>query len=113
MRKKITTPLPVSRCFTLKNGEVDRLSEKLGLDRISENGITDLQVNSEQLEVTYDQQVYKFSDIVIRLSDSGYEIEKGILFGLKSAWLDYLDRVARENASAPPPSCCNKPPRRG
>ena len=35
----------------------------------------------------------------------------GFKQGLLSIWYDYLDTTARDNALAPPPACCNTPPR--
>ncbi len=105
--------LPISRKFSLKDCANGSPSDKLLPARLLDVGISNVQIDRNKLEVTYDQQVYKFSEIVQLLLDSGFKIEKGFLYGFKSFWLDYLDTVARENASAPPPSCCNKPPRKG
>lgn len=101
----------ISRRFTLQNVVERHSAIETDMTGMIGNGIANLKVKADQIEVTYDQQVNKFSDILLRLSDSGVKIKKGLLFGLKSFWLDYLDMVARENASAPPPNCCNKPPR--
>lgn len=104
--------LMISRRFILKDVG-DRLSPaERDMTGMIDQGIVNVKATADQIEVTYDQQIYKFSDILPKLFDSGMKIEKGFLFGLKSSWLDYLDTVARANASAPPPSCCNKPPRR-
>lgn len=80
-------------------------------DGLVDTGIVEVELINEILRVVYDQQHYSFMDILDRLSETGVRIKKGPLFGLKEHWLDYLDRAARQNASAPPPSCCGKPPR--
>lgn len=100
--------LMISISITQKDVGDKRLPNLVDMIWLSNNGIANSKITRDQIQVTFDQQVYKFSDIMLKLSDVGMKIEKGFLFRLKSFWLDYLDTATLENASAPPPSCCNK-----
>lgn len=80
-------------------------------DGLVDSAIVEAEVTGQTLRVIYDQQCCSFMDVLNRLSEVGFKIKKGFLFGLKAHWLSYLDSAARENAAAPPPSCCGKPPR--
>jgi hypothetical protein len=53
-----------------------------------------------------------YSNIEKILNDQQVNRAHGFKQGLLSIWYDYLDTTARDNALAPPPACCNKPPRR-
>lgn len=46
------------------------------------------------------------------LNTAGFPPASGHWARFRSSWLQSLDLTGRENADAPPPACCNKPPRR-
>ena len=68
--------------------------------------------NENILTVEYDSMKLSYSKIENILSDQQINQANGIRQKLLSIWYDYLDTTARDNALAPPPACCNKPPRR-
>ena len=72
----------------------------------------DYDSTAENLLIEYDQLVLNFTGLLAILSELGINYKKGFVLNCRSSWYDYLDTTARENASAPPPACCNKPPKR-
>ena len=66
----------------------------------------------DNLFVEYDPIKIVYSNIEEILDDQQVNRACGFKQGLLSIWYDYLDTTARDNALAPPPACCNKPPRR-
>ena len=67
---------------------------------------------AENLLIEYDQLLLNYTGLLAILSGLGVSYKKGLIFNIHTSWYDYLDTTARENASAPPPACCNKPPKR-
>jgi hypothetical protein len=65
-----------------------------------------------KLVVEYDLLCMNFNELLRMLRERGAPIRQGMWFSLLSGWLSYIDRTAKTNASAPPPSCCNRPPPR-
>lgn len=68
--------------------------------------------SEDHLIVEYDPIKIVYSNIEKILDDQQVNRAHGFKQGLLSIWYDYLDTTARDNALAPPPACCNKPPRR-
>ena len=68
--------------------------------------------NKDNLFVEYDPIKMTYSDIEKILDGQQVNRANGFKQALLSIWHDYLDTTARDNALAPPPACCNKPPRR-
>lgn len=64
------------------------------------------------ITIEYDQLVMNFSGLISILEQYDIEFKTGFRFKLCATWYDYLDNTARENAAAPPPACCNRPPKR-
>jgi hypothetical protein len=68
--------------------------------------------NEDILFVEYDPIKIIYSNIEKILDEQQVNRAHGFKQGLLSIWYEYLDATARDNALAPPPACCNKPPRR-
>ena len=68
--------------------------------------------SEDSLIVEYDPIKIAYSNIEKIVDDQQVNRAHGFKQGLLSIWYDYLDTTARDNALAPPPACCNKPPRR-
>ena len=103
--------LLVAREFQLVESTNGSEAAAPSADGLVNAGIVEAELTGKTLRVVYDQQCCSYMDVLDRLSGAGIRIRKGLLFGLKAHWLSYLDSAARQNASAPPPSCCGKPPR--
>jgi hypothetical protein len=108
MNIKIKQPLLITRRLPL-------VRSKQAPDTVTlcDEGIQKVSLEQDLVRVTYDQQVYVYSGVLNRFSEAGIMLKKGLFPGLKTFVLDHLDSVARDNANAPPPSCCSKPPRKG
>jgi hypothetical protein len=110
MEKSILTKrkIPVSpSCKQLRIRKVTGVLE-------ATSGIENVLFNTgeDNLFVEYDPIKIVYSNIEEILDDQQVNRAHGFKQGLLSIWYDYLDTTARDNALAPPPACCNKPPRR-
>ena len=78
------------------------------------SGIENVLFNTSEgnLFIEYDPIKIVYSNIEKIIDDQQVNRAHGFKQGLLSIWYDYLDTTARDNALAPPPACCNKPPRR-
>ena len=72
---------------------------------------TALDLPKRRLQVRYDVNQLNFRDLLDLLTQAGHPPPDGPLRRLLVALRVYADANARENAKAPPPPCCNKPPR--
>ncbi len=70
---------------------------------------TDL--DRHQILVDYDASQSSYREIKQALMDAGLPPANSWWDRMKGGWYQYTDENARENAKAPPPACCNKPPK--
>jgi hypothetical protein len=100
--------IPVSPgCRQLQDRKVTGVLEATsGIENVLFN------TSGNHLFVEYDPIKIVYSNIEEILNDQQVSRAHGFKQGLLSIWYDYLDTTARDNALAPPPACCNKPPRR-
>ncbi len=68
--------------------------------------------SEDSLVIEYDSIKIRYLNIEKILDDQPVNRAHSFKQRLLSIWYDYLDTTARDNALAPPPACCNKPPRR-
>ena len=68
-------------------------------------------VGKHQFVVRYDASQLGFQSIVEVLENTGFPPLDSWWSRLKGNWFQFTDTNARDNAKAPPPACCNKPPR--
>ncbi len=100
---KLTTPLNNQQCHLL--AQLAKTTQ----------GITNFEYSETQhyIHVQYNAYSINFSRILSLLSTHHFSLQKNILFMLQTSWFDYLDTTAKDNANAPTPVCCNKPPKTG
>lgn len=65
----------------------------------------------QRLAVRYDATRVDFQAIKAALESAGYPPPGNWWTHLKESWYRFVDGNLRDNANAPPPACCNKPPR--
>jgi copper chaperone CopZ len=70
---------------------------------------TDLE--KQQVVVRYDASQSAYQTIVEALEGSGYPPLKNWWGRVKGNWYQFTDANIRDNANAPLPACCNKPPK--
>lgn len=70
-----------------------------------------IDLSRRRIRVRYDVRQIDCSALVEVLERAGYPPAPGWLSRLRLRLYQYADTNARENAKAPPPPCCNKPPR--
>lgn len=68
-------------------------------------------IEKRQLIVCYDVTGSDYQSIIEALEDTGFPPLDNWLSRRKRSWYEYTETTARENAKAPPPPCCNKPPK--
>ncbi len=110
----MTDPILVTRNIALSS--ICLIQQMPGLMSFLEQspGIKAAAYDSEdnKISIEYDQLQLNYTDLLAMLSAQGISCKKGVSFKIRAGWYEYLDTTARENASAPPPACCNKPPKR-
>jgi len=76
-------------------------------------GVTRVQMEAGQsrLRVTYDASKTDYRTLGLGVEQAGLALAGGWWNHLKVRLYQFSDTNARDNAKAPPPSCCNKPPR--
>ena len=67
---------------------------------------------TRQVAVRYDASRTAYREIAAALESAGFPPAGNWWGRLRGGWYQFSDTNARENAQAPPPACCNKPPRR-
>ena len=89
--------------------DVDNIVHLLTAD----DKIMEIHVNLDKqlLFVKYDVSQIEYSQLLIILDDAAYPTQRGLLATLKTAWYEFIENNKRDNANAPPPACCNKPPK--
>ena len=70
-----------------------------------------MDVDKHQISVRYDARQSTYQAIVEVLENIGFPPLDDWWSRLKGSLYQYSDTNARDNAKAPPPACCNKPPR--
>lgn len=69
-------------------------------------------VDKHRLVVRYAASETDYHVIVTVLEELGYPVAGDRWSALKGGWYQFTDTNTRENAQAPEPACCSKPPRR-
>ena len=73
--------------------------------------MVDVDMDKQQLVVIYDARRSAYESIVTALEDAGFPPPKNWWSRIKGNYYQFADGNARDNAKAPPPACCNKPPK--
>ncbi len=68
-------------------------------------------VKKHRAVVSYDVTVMDYRSIIAALEEAGFPPLDDWLSRVKGNWYRFTEENARENAKAPPPACCNKPPK--
>ena len=80
------------------------------------NGVPGIQeiaidLHKRRLMVRYDVNRMDYGSLLRLLKNAGFPAASGLLDRVRTSLYQYADTNARDNAKAPPPPCCNKPPR--
>ena len=68
-------------------------------------------IAKHHLEVEYDAALIDYQAILKTVESVGFPPSHGWISRLRRSVYQFLDGNARDNAKAPPPACCNKPPK--
>ena len=77
------------------------------------SGVRKVATDREKLQVVvrYDASLSDYQSIVEALENAGFPPLDSWWSRMKGNWYQYSDTNTRDNANAPPPACCNKPPK--
>ena len=70
-----------------------------------------INVDKHQIAVRYDASKTDYREILELLENTGFPPPDNWWSRVRGNWYEFSDSNARENAKAPPPACCNKPPK--
>jgi len=102
----------IRRHIRLAGGAGEELREKAQGALKELRGVVDYEIGrSGRLTVLYDVTQLDYRHLIEALERVGLRPRRGMLDRLRGGLYQYADTNARENAKAPPPPCCNKPPR--
>ncbi len=104
VRRKISLSAPVS------NEQIQKCITSMRENEAIQN--VEYGRSSNTLSIEYDQLLTNYSTLLAHLSELDIAYKESLTFKLRKNWYDYLDANTRENALAPPASCCNKPPKK-
>ncbi len=68
-------------------------------------------VEKRLVVVRYNASQQNFENIVETMEKTGFPPLNNWWSRFKRNWYHTTDEIARDNAHAPPPACCNKPPK--
>ena len=92
-----------------KFGDAEKLESVLA----ELGGICKVVADAERhrVELRYDASCTDYQAVAAALKRAGFPPSDDWWSRLKGNWFQFTDTNAHDNASAPPPSCCNKPPK--
>lgn len=98
-------PLPALQ----KSADATNLSQAVS----ALSGVHKAEADTEKhrLVLRYNSAEIDYLSIVHVLEEKGYRPSDSWWARMKAKWYQFTDVNARENANAPPPACCNKPPK--
>lgn len=70
-----------------------------------------INVDKHQVVVRYDASKTDYREILEPLENTGLPPLDNWWSRVRGNWYEFSDSNARDNAKAPPPACCNKPPK--
>ena len=70
-----------------------------------------INVDKHQVVVRYDASKTDYRKILAPLENTGLPPLDNWWSRVRGNWYEFSDPNARDNAKAPPPACCNKPPK--
>ncbi len=87
--------------------------EALLLQRLQAlEAVVEVRLRGRRLLLRYDPLGIDLAQLLPIIESTGVEPDPSWLQRCRRAWYQYQDEAVCENAGAPPPSCCNKPPRK-
>lgn len=69
------------------------------------------EIDKDRVVVRYNASQQNYRNIVETMEKTGFPPLDSWWNRLKRNWYQFSDENARDNAKAPPPACCSKPPK--
>ena len=92
-------------------GEVDAMMVEQAVNVLPGVANVAADITKHRLMVQYDAAQSDYQAIVQALDSAGFPPSHGWSSRIRGSVYQFLDTNARDNAKAPPPACCNKPPK--
>ena len=112
-RTKHSSALEFCRVINIPTLKYEADARVLELEIRSLPGVVSVSANAsrQQISVCYDVDKTDYLTVIGKLEDSGFPILDNWFSRRKMDWYEFTENNARENAKAPPPACCNRPPK--
>ncbi len=91
--------------------EADARRVEQALDALPGLANAAVDIAKHHLEVEYDAARIDYQAIMKTVESVGFPPSHGWSSRVRGSLYQFLDSNARDNAKAPPPPCCNKPPK--
>ncbi|HID06726.1 MAG TPA: cation transporter [Armatimonadetes bacterium] len=91
--------------------DADAMMLEQALDALPGLASAAVDIAKHHLEVEYDAARIDYQTIMKTVESAGFSPSHGLSSRLRGSVYQFLDSNARDNAKAPPPACCNKPPK--
>ncbi len=88
------------------------LPERACLRLEHSDGLVSCRVSGRTMVLEYRPLQVGLEHLLQVLHELGVALDDSWLQRCRRAWYQYQDDAVCENAGAPPPACCNKPPRK-
>jgi len=74
-------------------------------------GVEEVELTKNRMRLRYDPLQTRMDHLQALLEERSVELSRSWIHSCRLAWYQYQDEAVCENAGAPPPACCNRPPR--
>jgi len=103
----VTRKIPVN----FQNSELDEKNLNGTFRGLS--GLVDINVDRKKsiIFIEYDVTQIQYQTVLDMIVKAGCAIKGSLWFRWKQGWIEFTETNMRDNAKAPPPACCNKPPK--
>jgi copper chaperone CopZ len=92
-------------------GEADAKMVEQALDALPGVANATADIANHHLEVEYDAALIDYQAIMKAVESAGFPPSHSWRNRARAGIYQFMDSNARDNAKAPPPACCNKPPK--
>jgi len=81
------------------------------LEALPGMNLVQAEMGNTQIRVVYDASRLDYNLVLSAIEEAGFAVRHDWWNTLKAKVYEFSDSNARDNAKAPPPACCNKPPK--
>lgn len=103
----------VTRKIPISSENISEVKKRLDSALCGSPGVIEVDVDHKisKILVEYDVTKIQYKAVLEQIVKAGGAIKDNYWFRWKQGWIEFAETNMRDNAKAPPPACCNKPPR--